>query len=386
MRILWITSKFPPEMGGVQRYIFQYAKNMECTPSIVLCNISKNPSYKNIDKLMVSRCHRVIRRPIFPSDMGVLSFYKCSLYLVRFCSYIIATLKKEQIDTIIFGHLSFFYLYAIWLLKLLINVPVVVTFHGEDIPTINMKSNFILRLLLKRVDVYMCNSMFTKRRLDVFLKYRKKYIISYPGVEERFFTNNIKKHNPYKIAGKKILYTVGRLDIRKGHDLVISALPEIIEKYPDIVYLIVGTGPNYDKLKMTVTNYKLNKYVKFLGFIPDEDLPNVYSAGDIFVMPNRMLANGDTEGFGIVFLEAAASGKPIICGNTGGAVEAVDNGLNGFVINPNEKQELINKIIYLFEHREKMIAMGNVGKTRAFNNFRWKILAAKLQGEIHCIN
>ncbi len=381
MKILWITSKFPPEIGGVQRYVHQYALNMGYGVSIVLCAPSDNKTSSVVDGEMLAQGHRVYRQDLFPPDTGVLSLIKYPNYLVKFYHYINKLIREEQISVVIFGHVSFYYLYASLLLKMMAKVACIATFHGEDIPVIQMKSNILFRFLVRRINVCMCNSFFTQNRLQQFLRVKKRCIIAYPGIEERFFERHstTSKTNPFHIEGKKILYTVGRLDARKGHDLVIKALPEIIDKHPDVVYLIAGTGPNLENLKRDVCKANLQDYVRFLGFVPDEDLPALHRAGDIFVMPNRILDDGDTEGFGIVFLEAAASGKPVIGGNAGGAVEALKDGYNGFIVDPYEVSPLAKKILYLINHKNDACVMGDRGRRRAWDDFRWSVLAHKAQ-------
>jgi len=383
MKILWITSKFPPEVGGVQRYVFNYAFNMADGTSVVLCPTSQDHMAGDVDAQMSSRNHRVYRRTCVRNDMGVLAHLQHPVQFIKFCWIVHRLIKSEHISVVIMGHISFYLLTAVWVLKLISKVPFVLTFHGEDIPVIQMKSNKLLRSLIWRTDSFMCNSLFTHDRLNRFLGRMKTYIIAYPGVEERFFQEADQDNaNTFLVNGKTILYTVGRLDKRKGHDLVISILPEIIKRYPDIIYLIAGSGANLASLEHEVEKHNLNEYVKFLGFVPDADLPKLHAAGDIFVMPNRILDDGDTEGFGIVFLEASSSHKPVIGGKAGGAVEAIQDTFSGYLVNPYEREELLQKIIFLLSNQEAIHTMGLNGFHRAQNNYRWPLLCNKLYSEL----
>lgn len=384
MRLLWITSLFPPSMGGVQRYVYQYSINMDHGINIVLCNTSDDISYIDVDNCMSSRGQRVFRAPIFPTDMGVYSIVKTPFILYRFCLIVYRIIKREQVTAVIFGHSSFYYLYALWFLKLFLDIPFILTFHGEDIPIIKIKSNNLFRYLILHADKYLCNSAFTRERLMHFLDQKLPCTIAYPGVEDRFFKElkNQNNENKYSIKGKKILYTVGRLDQRKGHDLVISALPEIVRKYPDVIYIIAGTGSYMEKLQADVKRLGMDSYVIFLGYVEDEDLLALHEAGDIFVMPNRILEDGDTEGFGIVFLEASASGKPVIGGRAGGAIEAIEDGISGYLVDPYDTKELIEKALYLLSCQQVSVILGENGKQRARSKFKWKDLANKLQQEI----
>ena len=181
------------------------------------------------------------------------------------------------------------------------------------------------------------------------------------------------------LGTRRIVYTVGRLDERKGHDLVIEALPAVIKQIPDILYLIGGTGSNYETLKQKVDKLHLTDYVRFCGKIAPEDIVMFHQLGDVFVMPNRTLDNGDTEGFGIVFLEANACGKPVIGGDSGGVADAVENGVTGFLVNPYETADLCSRIICLLSDSSKAAKMGDSGRQRAWHRFRWPILAKNLE-------
>lgn len=383
MRSLWITNKFPPDMGGVQQYVFHTVLHMK-SANIILCRRSDEKHSKSVDALLSSNGHLIYRSNIFPDDLGIFSIIKHPLIFLRFCRFVDSLIRKEQISAIIFGHVSFYYLFSFLFLKLFSHELFFLIFHGEDIPVIKLKSSSLFRwLILKSRRI--CNSRFTLNRLNNFLGQDLECFVAYPGVEDKYFFNdeNIASAKArYDIQGEKVLYTVGRLDKRKGHDLVIRALPEIIRKFPDVIYLIAGTGPNLDSLKKDVEEYGLKDFVRFLGFVPEDEITDLHKAGDIFVMPNRILDDGDTEGFGIVFLEASASGKPVVGGRAGGAVEAVEDGVTGYIVDPYEPNELVEKVTYLLANPDKAEAMGKEGKKKAWNRFRWPVLAEKFENEL----
>ena len=237
----------------------------------------------------------------------------------------------------------------------------------------------LYRYLIYRLDRYVCNSNFTHQRLQSFLDREVNAFIAYPGVDEKFFEKPGRKDCKIKfgVLGKRVLYTVGRLDERKGHDLVIRALPSIIRQVPNVIYLIGGEGPHLSKLKQLVRELDLQDYVRFCGFIEPEDILAFHHAGDVFVMPNRILPDGDTEGFGIVFLEAGATGRPVIGGRAGGAVDAIVDGTTGLLVDPYSHEELVEKTITLLKNEELAIKLGEKARNRAWNEFRWKILATK---------
>ncbi len=379
-KLLWIVQNFPPSVGGVQQYVYNYVYNMQDGNCIILTRMQGHEKKaKEVDFGLGRKQHVVLRSNSVPNDLGFLSIVHYPLKFLSFITSLSRIIKKYQITCIIFGHSSFFYLFALPLIKLISNVPVICIFHGEDIPAIHMRSNSLYRYLINRLDKYICNSNFTQQRLQSFLGRQVDAFIAYPGVTEKFFEKLDREEGKKKfgVAGRKVIYTVGRLDERKGHDLVIKALPSIIKRVSNVIYLIGGEGPYLPKLQHLVKQLALQDYVRFCGFIGPEEMLAFHHTGDIFVMPNRILPDGDTEGFGIVFLEAGATGRPVIGGRAGGAVDAIVDGTTGFLVDPYSPEELIQKTVALLKNETLAIKLGEQARSRAWNQFRWKILATK---------
>jgi phosphatidyl-myo-inositol dimannoside synthase len=151
----------------------------------------------------------------------------------------------------------------------------------------------------------------------------------------------------YCLKGKRLLLTVGRLSSTeryKGHDHVIAVLPELLKSYPDLVYLIAGDGDDRPRLEELATRYDVQHAVHFVGQIDHAELPDLYRLADVFVMPST------GEGFGIVFIEAAACGIPVIGGNRGGALDALRDGTLGQAIDPTAQNDLISALRTALDH------------------------------------
>lgn len=176
------------------------------------------------------------------------------------------------------------------------------------------------------------------------------------------------------LAGKRILLTVGRLVPRKGHDLVIQALPTVLAAVPNTVYLIVGAGPNEQTLRNLVTEFRVTDQVVFCGEVAAAELPAYYAAADVFVMPSRE-TDDDVEGFGIVFLEAAAFAKPSIGGRSGGVSDAIADGVTGVLVDPDSVDELAQALCDLLSDPAKADAMGTAAKERALDDFQYATVA-----------
>ena len=144
--------------------------------------------------------------------------------------------------------------------------------------------------------------------------------------------------------------------------------------------MIVGTGPDHERLELLTEELGITRTVTFTGRVDDGEIPDYYRLGDIFVMPNRTIAGmpDSIEGFGMTFIEAGACERPVIGGKSGGAVDAVEDGVTGYLIDPENYGELSEKIRYLFAHPEICAEMGRKGRERVINHFTWKSRAGKL--------
>ena len=384
MRIFWVHHAFPPSIGGVQNYGFNTVMNLQAGCAVVLSNANTDPRCTDIDATLASRKQKIYRKAVFADNLGVLSLTKTPGKLYRFCATIKEISKGEGIDLIIFGACEFYYLYAILLLKRILRVPLALVSHGEDIPTEKFKSNRLKRWLLNRVGVLICNSLFTRNRMNAFLGRDTGAIVAYPGVEDKFFSKV--DVGPLRrelgAIGKRLLFTVGRLDERKGHDTVIRALPTILKKHPEILYLVGGDGSHREELMRLAQEQGVSAYVRFIGSIADHRILEFFQVGDIFVMPNRTLEDGDSEGFGIVFLEAGACSKPVIGGRAGGVPEAAEDGVTGLLVDGFDIDDFVDKVCFLLDHPEEAKRMGVAGRVRAEASFRWVDLVAKLEKEL----
>ncbi len=171
---------------------------------------------------------------------------------------------------------------------------------------------------------------------------------------------------------KQVILTVGNLVSRKGHDMVIRALPILKKRVPDFVYLIVGDGPYRGVLESLAVDLGVGDRVIFTGKMPDEDIPYIHALSDVFVMPSReQLEEDDVEGFGLVFLEANACNKPVIGGRTGGVPEAVVEGLTGLLVNPHSPEEIAEALAHLLADRDFARRLGEQGRSRVVSEFQW---------------
>jgi phosphatidylinositol alpha-1,6-mannosyltransferase len=155
---------------------------------------------------------------------------------------------------------------------------------------------------------------------------------------------------------------------------LIQALPQILKSVPDAHILMVGQGPYLSHLKKLVARHNLNEHVSFIGRIQYAQLPQYICAGDVFAMPSRSRFFGlEVEGLGIVYLEASACGLPVIAGSSGGAPDAVLDGVTGFVVDGENKHEIAAAAIKLLNDGDKAQAIGLAGREWIIEKWRWEI-------------
>ena len=182
------------------------------------------------------------------------------------------------------------------------------------------------------------------------------------------------------LSHKKVIVSVGRLVHRKGQDHLIQAMPEVLKVHPDAHLLLVGKGPYLEHLAKLVAQLQLQNSVSFIGRIQYAELPLYICCGDIFAMPSRSRFMGlEVEGLGIVYLEASACGLPVIAGRSGGAPDAVVDGVTGVVVDGTNDHEIAEAAISLFSDPAKAAAMGSAGRQWIIDNWRWDIWSDRFE-------
>jgi len=174
-------------------------------------------------------------------------------------------------------------------------------------------------------------------------------------------------------ANRPVIVCVSRLMTRKGQDQLIQALPQVLKVVPMASLIIVGDGPYRKHLEKLTADLGLRDNVHFTGKVDQAQLANWYAAGDVFAMPCRTRVGGwDVEGLGIVFLEASATGLPVIVGNSGGAVDAVLDGETGFLVNGNNLSEIRDRLIELLTNQDLAKRMGSAGRNWVAQEWTWE--------------
>ncbi|MFE6095529.1 glycosyltransferase family 4 protein [Streptomyces massasporeus] len=204
-----------------------------------------------------------------------------------------------------------------------------------------------------------------------------------PGVDEKTFhpgSGGDEVRARLGLTDRPVVVCVSRLVRRKGQDTLIRALPRILAAEPDTVLLIVGGGPYEKDLRRLAHETGVSSAVRFTGAVPWSELPAHYGAGDVFAMPCRTRRGGlDVEGLGIVYLEASATGLPVVAGDSGGAPDAVLDGETGWVVKGGAPEEAADRITVLLGDAELRRRMGERGREWVEEKWRWDLLAEHLK-------
>ncbi|MFH1212930.1 MAG: glycosyltransferase family 4 protein [Candidatus Neomarinimicrobiota bacterium] len=375
---LLIPGDFPPVVSGIATYFYQIWRLLPTENNYILC--PRDNGYEQFDQ---DARLNTIRRQISSGDSTRDKLLKGLLY--AFWTLILH--RKYRFHKIHCGQVlsSGF---AGWLMHKLFGVPYVIYVYGSETYRFGRNRLFIkcIKVFLMNAELIIPNSHFTR---DEFLALGippEKFRIVTPGVDTTRFKPAIKDLSlmeKYDLTGKTVLLTVARLDERKGHDIVIQAVADLARQFPQIVYLIVGRGREEERLRKLSAELNISDRVIFCGYVADNDLPKFYNLSDIFILLNRQTSDdprlrGDYEGFGIVFLEAAACGKPAIAGNFGGTASAVSDGQSGLIIDGTDQTVVRQTIVTLIENSSLTKQLGQFGLERARRYFDWRIISEEI--------
>lgn len=381
-KYLLINIGFVPEIGGSYRALYEIATRFPKGSIDVLTSTTDGDSKFDFQSPLT-----ISRSMLFSLvDSRLINKTKILLPLIQLLIFIrtLRLFNKGNYDLLVAGQ-SWTTGYVGWLMKKFAKCKYATFIYGEEISTLPQSRNFYTKFLFKKAtenaDIVIANSNPTKQEgLNFGIPEGKVHVV-HPGADTNVFKPGInvsRLRKKYKVNGKKVILTVSRLTDQKGHDMVMKALPLLMEEFPDIVYFIVGKGPEKNRLIALSRQLRLQDKIIFIGEVKDEDLPLFYNLCDLFIMPNRVVDKSRSqEGFGMVFIEANACGKPVIGGNTGGAVDAIIDGETGLLVNPLDEYEIAKKMVQLLGNDKLSLELGRKGCLRANQEFSWEVIAEK---------
>jgi phosphatidylinositol alpha-1,6-mannosyltransferase len=265
-------------------------------------------------------------------------------------------------------------------------IQLVTVVHGTDVtrPMPALKRRW-LRSTLRASEVVLSVSQFTADYVVRELGIDEERVEVVPnGVDPEAFAHHAdhaELESSLGLDGAPVVLTLSRVIERKGHDMVIRALGRVRERVPSVRYLVAGPGApeELERLRSIARSSGVEDAVQFLGYVDSEDLARVYGLCDVYVMPSRYdLSTGDSEGFGITYLEANACGKPVIGGASGGIPDAIEDGRTGYLVDPLDPEEIADRLIELLEDPARAREMGARGLERVHDRYNWPAISRRI--------
>ncbi|QLG28684.1 glycosyltransferase family 4 protein [Halorarum halophilum] len=369
MNVLFYTVDYKPLSGGIAEHTHQLASYFDRSGDDV---IVVAPAMDGSDAFDSEQPFPVYRVPSYPV-VGHLLLFAMLLYAVW----------KHGIDWVYCP--MWFPTGAIAVLSsYVLGVKTAIAVHAHEVvyekTTVRKRLGSRLRhvqaTLLEMASVVIAVSSYTKARVvDIGVDPNHVRVVNNGVNPERFETTDT--HPVAVRTDGPILLTVARLDPRKGHDTILEALPSLLDSYPSLTYVVAGDGQQRTDLESLAATIGVDDAVEFLGYVPDDDLPSLYNAADVFAMPNRR-ERTSVEGFGIVFLEANATGTPVVGGRHGGVTDAIVDGETGYLVDPTDPDAVADAIGRLLTDDDLRRSLGEAGRERVMDSYTWDDVGSQL--------
>lgn len=365
-RTLIITMEFPPQIGGIATYIHDLANALDPASTIVVAPL--DPNAKAWDQ---SQKYKIIRMKMLSSKL-LWPRWLPLIFKIR------KLVKREKIEVIMIHHvLPIGYVGVI--IKKLKKIPFLLFSHGTDLlaGTATPWKKRMVAMVSRNSAQIIFNSESLKRRfLHALPQFEKSSRVLYPCPEEDFLipppvAQLQKMRQQYALEGKRVILSISRLDEGKGFPHLIRIMPDVLKKFSDLVWIIVGDGPKREYITGLIQKNYLQNVVRYVGVMPHDVIKPFYYLADVFVLFTHP-DEGREEGLGLVFLEASAAGIPALAGRSGGVEEAVLNGQTGIVVDITQNvQGAKDALMNLLENKTYAQELGNNGQARIRAEFSW---------------
>jgi phosphatidyl-myo-inositol dimannoside synthase len=371
-RTLIVTNDFPPRQGGIQSFVHGLAVRLPEGAVTVYA-----PAWKGAAGFDARQPFPVIRHPT-----------SLMLPVPGVARRAAAIAREHGCDTVLFGAAAPLGLITPALRKTAGVRRAVALTHGHEAGWAALPgARALLRRIGDEVDVLTYLGEYFRTRLARALSPQaaRRMVRLAPGVDMTFFrpgAGGEAVRERLGLAGRPVVVCVSRMVPRKGQDTLIKAWPEVKARVSGAVLLLVGDGPYVSRLKTMAREAGVGQDVIFTGAVPWRELPGYYDAADVFAMPCRTRRAGlDVEGLGIVYLEASATGLPVIGGDSGGAPDAILEGETGYVV--HDVPQVAARATELLSDQGKARAMGEKGLAWVEREWRWELAAARLTALLH---
>ncbi|MCW2537542.1 MAG: hypothetical protein JWQ26_3241 [Modestobacter sp.] len=363
-RTLVVTNDFPPRQGGIQTFVAALLATRPPESLVVLA--SDHPGSVEHDAGLP---YEVVRAPtgmLLPTPGAARTAARLA--------------REHGCDTAFFGAAAPLGLLGPALRRAGVERLIGAT-HGHETGWVALPgARGVMRRIAGGLDVLTYISEYTHDRLAPALGGRTRLAQLSPGVDVDAFTPDVDGRAVrarYGLGEAPVVVCVSRLVPRKGQDVLVEAWPQVLARHPDARLLLVGGGPLEEQLRRAVADRGVGASVVLTGGVAAVDLPQHYAAGYVFAMPCRTRRHGlDVEGLGMVYLEAAACGLPVVAGTSGGAPETVREGVTGHVVDPRSPAAVAAALVGLLDDPDRARAMGAAGRAWVEERWSWTSIAA----------
>ena len=370
-RTLLVTNDFPPVVGGIQSYLDDYTRRLPADDITVLASTPpEGPEAAAAhDAALAFDVVRMPTRMLLPTPDVRARMQRI--------------IGERAIETVWFGAAA-----PLGLLGRAARAAgasrVIVSTHGHEVGwSMIPGARLALRRIFREADVVTHISDYTLGRLRPFMPPDRQVLRLPSGIDvERFRPDAAARSRlraRYGLGGAPTAVCVSRLVARKGQDSLIGVWPRVVERVPGARLVIVGWGPYARRLALLKRRSPVRGSIILTGAVPHDELPGHVAMGDVFAMPCRTRGGGlDVEGLGIVFLEASATGLPVIAGNSGGAPETVEEGVTGDVVDGRDADALVAALVRQLSDPELRGRMGRAGRGLMERRWTWPGLVVGL--------
>ncbi len=372
-RALLLANDFPPLSGGIATYLYGLWLHLPRERTAVLA--PKIRGWERFDRTHDLRMYRrrfVWRLP-FPLDKAAR--------IALPAAYAGPILRRERTEILHCGHVLTAGVVGL-ILKRARRLPYAAYAYGADLLDYHRHRGLgrLLRRVLAEAEGVVTISEYSAGLLKELGVPPDRIVKVRMGIDAGRFRADLDGRavrDRHGLGDRPILLTVARLVPRKGHDVVIQALPRIRRAMPNAVYMIVGTGLERERLRQLAAEAGVADAVLFAGFVPEADLPAYYAACDCFILCSRQIGT-DVEGAGIASLEASASGRPVLAGRSGGTDEHVVHGETGLLVDPTDPEAVAEAVLAVMENPAEALRLGRQGRRMVEERFVWEKTAAAL--------
>jgi phosphatidylinositol alpha-1,6-mannosyltransferase len=375
-KILLLTLEYPPPItGGSYRYLWNLLRFLPAQAEpVVQAQTSSAPEAEAEDAAHPGTIERVTF--LAPDADGSYSIGPRAREWADQAKELIA---RHQPELIVAGDL-FLAGTTGYVLSRETGVPLVVVLYGEELSTLLHTPSLLrrwyrarrARAVLKHARGLLGVSDYTlglARKLGA--RPQRCFKIRPPVGDEMLAAGELREeYRQWRATKQLVVLQTGRLVERKGQQLVIACLPQLLREFPGLGYVIVGGGETAQALRQQAERLQVSDAVFFAGQVTEGELAAHYEDADLFVMPHYELANGDTEGCPTVFLEAALHGLPAVGGDAGGVSDAIVHGETGLIVHAEDQRQLQSALAELLRDPARRQAMGEAGRQRVLTQFR----------------